>query len=134
MRGQHIRLIATLICIPVIFAFSACASTGVFVGDSPIAKAGPPPHAPAYGYRAKHTYYYYPDSYVYFDVMKNVYFYYDGGDWRMSVSLPNELRLGLGEHVTLNMDTNKPYAYFKQHKQAYPPGQAKKKHKHGKKW
>jgi hypothetical protein len=34
----------------------------------PVAKNGPPAHAPAHGYRAKHRYRYYPSCSVYFDI------------------------------------------------------------------
>ena len=32
----------------------------------------------------------------------------------------------MGEHVVLEMDTDKPYTYYSDHKKKYPPGQAKK--------
>ncbi len=38
-------------------------------------KPGPPPHAKAYGHRARHHYHYYPDAYVYFDTGRGLYFY-----------------------------------------------------------
>ena len=98
--------------------------------DPPVIKTGgPPDHAPAHGYRAKYTYYYYPGPQVYFDVGRSVYFYMDGGNWRMSVSLPTNLRVTLGDHVTIDMDTDKPYTQFAEHKKKYPPGQLKKKQK-----
>ncbi|RJP24671.1 MAG: hypothetical protein C4520_03730 [Candidatus Abyssobacteria bacterium SURF_5] len=106
-----------------------CSSTGVYIGDEPpvVKTGGPPPHAPAHGYRAKYAYYYYPEGQVYFDLNRNVYFYMDAGAWRMSASLPTDLNLQLGKHVRIDMDTSKPYTYFEQHKVKYPPGQAKKK-------
>jgi hypothetical protein len=78
----------------------------------PVAKNGPPAHAPAHGYRAKHRYRYYPSCSVYFDIGRSVYFY-------------------LGS-VEVEMDTDKPYLQHKYHKQKYPPGQLKKKK--SKKW
>ncbi|MBN2792100.1 MAG: hypothetical protein JXQ81_06300 [Desulfuromonadales bacterium] len=36
-------------------------------------KTGPPAHAKAYGFRAQHRYYFYPDSSVYFDTGRSVY-------------------------------------------------------------
>jgi hypothetical protein len=32
----------------------------------------------------------------------------------------------VGDHVVLEMDTDKPYANYNDHKKNYPPGQAKK--------
>ncbi len=96
----------------------------------PVGKNGPPAHAPAHGYRAKHQYRYYPACSVYFDIGKKVYFYMEGGSWRISVTLPSNLRVRLGRYVVFEMDTDRPYLQHKKHKQKYPPGQLKpKKHK-----
>jgi hypothetical protein len=98
----------------------------------PAAKNGPPAHAPAHGYRAKHRYRYYPSCSVYFDMGREVYFYLEGDNWRVSVELPGYLRVRLGGSVVVEMDTDKPYLKHKYHKQKYPPGQQKKKK--SKKW
>jgi hypothetical protein len=98
----------------------------------PVAKNGPPAHAPAHGYRAKHQYRYYPSCSVYFDIGRSVYFYLEGDNWRVSVELPNHLRARLGGSVVVEMDTDKPYLKNEYHKQKYPPGQSKKKK--SKKW
>jgi hypothetical protein len=47
-------------------------------------KGGPPPHAPAHGYRAKYSYRYYPSCYVYFDISSKFYFYLAGDGWKVS--------------------------------------------------
>ncbi|MEW6593336.1 MAG: hypothetical protein AB1413_00540 [Thermodesulfobacteriota bacterium] len=91
---------------------------------------GPPPHAPAHGYRAKYGYRYYPSVSVYFDVNRKLYFYLQNGDWKVGVSLPDNLRLKLGDSVTIEMDSDKPYTEFQAHKAKYPPpGQVKKNNK-----
>ena len=90
---------------------------------------GPPSHAKAYGRRSNHTYRYYPSAGIYFDIDSRSYFYLEGTAWRMSVSLPRELKINLGSHVTLEMDTARPYLKHKEHKKKYPPGQLKKKKK-----
>lgn len=89
-------------------------------------KNGPPAHAPANGYRAKHMYHYYPSASVYRDTSTGMYFYLSGSNWQVGASLPDALKVGLGSSVTLEMDTDKPYIHNDQHKQQYPPGQAKK--------
>ena len=97
-------------------------------------KGGPPPHASAHGYLAKHTYQYYPQSGIYFDVHHKVYFYLEGDRWQVSVSSPDRLRVRLGQHVTIEMDTDRPYTSYDEHKRKYPPGQMKdKKNKWAKK-
>jgi hypothetical protein len=92
-----------------------------------VGKDGPPAHALAHGYRAKHAYRYFPDSHVYFNVYKEVYFYLSGDQWKMSVALPKDIRLQVCDYVSIEMDSDKPYTHFKKHKKKYPPGQLKKK-------
>ena len=96
---------------------------------------GPPSHAKAYGHRRKFGYKYYPDAQVYFDAVRKAYFYLDGGSWRMSVSIPSELKIRLGDSVEIEMESDKPYTEFSAHKVKYPKGKLKKKNKNkGNKW
>ena len=90
-------------------------------------KGGPPPHAPAHGYRAKHQYRYYPSCSVYYDYGRKIYFYVKGDHWEVGASLPSNLRIGLGDHVSIELDTDKPYIHHAEHVKKYPPGQLKKK-------
>ncbi len=89
-------------------------------------KGGPPAHAPAHGYRAKHKYRYYPDSSVYHDTERSLYFYFKGGNWEVGASLPHNFQMGLGESVSLELDTDRPYTYHTDHVKQYPPGKMKK--------
>ena len=130
------QLMVLLGCGLFMFSINACSISGggMHGGDErPVVKHGPPPHAPAHGYRAKHAYYYYPEVCVYFDISRKVYFFLEGNIWRMSVSLPHSLYVRLGEHVAIEMHSDRPYTQFHIHKEKYPPGQLKKKKKRGKK-
>ncbi len=89
-------------------------------------KPGPPPWAPAHGYRAKHIYYYYPAAAVYFDVNRKVYFFLDDGTWRVAATLPPVIVVDPAQYVVLELDTDRPYIYHDQHKAQYPPGKLKK--------
>ncbi len=91
----------------------------------------PPAHAPAHGRRAqqRYRYHYYPDAEVYFDTGRGVYFYLSDGQWRVSATLPRRLRVHLGEHVSIEMESDKPYSKHAAHRDKYPPGQLKKKNK-----
>ena len=116
---------------------AGCAGTTITVGDDPGhprtarrgyeepgRNGGPPPWAPAHGYRAKHRYRYYPDLEIYFDLNRKVSFYYRGDGWQVSSRLPQSLRISLdGDSVTLGMDTAKPYTYHQAVTERYPPGQ-----------
>ena len=97
-------------------------------------KGGPPPHAPAHGYRAKHQYRYYPSCSVYYDYGRKIYFYIKGDHWEVGASLPSNLRIGLGDSVSIELDTDKPYIHHAEHVKKYPPGQLKNKKKKKHKW
>lgn len=103
-RVSVTKLLILFTCITFLFPFSA-------LGKGPKSKAGggPPAHAPAHGYRAKYNYNYYPKANVYFDTSRKVYFYMEGEKWRASVSLPLDLKVRLGDHVSIEMDSDKPY-------------------------
>jgi hypothetical protein len=121
------------------FLFVAgCAGTTVMVGDPPpagggapregrlprVREGGPPPWAPAHGYRSKYAYRYYPAAEVYFDTGRGVYFYYRNGKWRISARLPIRIHARLGDAVFLEMDTDRPYKYHTDVRKRYPPGLA----------
>ena len=142
------KILFLLVIIFFVFSFSACHTTRGSVGyewgegtDSGhphdiknANKGGPPPHAPAHGYRAKYRYRYYPDRSVYYDDHRELYFYLEGQNWRISASLPHAIKVGLGDHVSIEMDTDKPYTHYEEHKHKYPPGQLKKNGKKKNKW
>lgn len=144
---SSMKNLAVLGCLVFFVSFYGCHATGGGVhidwGEDQVAsspsghgtktKGGPPPHAPAHGYRAKHAYRYYPCERVYFDTGRGMYFYLEGSSWQMSVSLPSALRIQLGDYVSIEMDSDKPYTHHEDHKRKYPPGQMKEKKK-GKKW
>ena len=47
----------------------------------------------------------------------------------MSARLPSAIRLEFAHYVTIELESDKPYEYFSEHKKQYPPGQVKKKEK-----
>ena len=89
-------------------------------------KQGPPAHAPAHGYRAKHQYRYYPSRSVYYDTGRRLYFYLKGDNWEVGASLPGSLRVGLGDAVSIELETDKPYIPHAEHIKMYPSKQFKK--------
>jgi len=89
-------------------------------------KGGPPAHAPAHGYRAKHKYRYYPDCSSLSRYRTGYYFYINGGNWEVGASLPNNIQMELGESVSLELDTDRPYTYHADHVKQYPPEKVKK--------
>ncbi len=131
MKLRHVLILLTLVCLA-----QACvvAPAPPVYREGGSYRQGPPPHAPAHGYRAqqRYRYYYYPEVSVYFDLDRRLYFYLDRG-WQVSARLPRDLRIGLYGPVTLELDFDEPYRRYDEHRRKYPPGQAKKKYK-DKKW
>ncbi|MGD9383103.1 MAG: hypothetical protein PVH55_03550, partial [Desulfobacterales bacterium] len=63
-----------------------------------------------------------------------LYFYLEGPNWRIAASLPHSIQLGSGGYVSIEMDSDKPYIHYEEHKRKYPPGQLKKNVKNKNKW
>jgi hypothetical protein len=116
-----------------------CTGTHILVGNYPEhhepyyedSKRGgsPPPWAPAHGYRAKYNYQYYPSTEIYYDTGRNIYFYFNNGEWKASTRLPGQIRLGSGYNIPLVMNTAKPYQYHSEVIKRYPPGHGKNRDK-----
>jgi len=132
-RYGPLRLLT--ICSVLLLALPACRSIPILApsvhvsGSTLSGQGGPPAHAPAHGRRAHHNYYYYPDAEVYFDIHRHSYFYLSGGHWQVSATLPRALRLHLGGHISLEMETAIPYRFHHKHKKSYPRGHFKKQRK-----
>jgi len=130
-----------LVCIAMVALFGGCRTFGsVGVGmeaggpppphyEEPPHGKGPPPHAPAHGYREMHRYRYYPEAQVYYDTGSHIYFFIDNGGWQMGATLPHHFANDLDGYVHIEMDTDKPYQHFDENRRQYPPGQVKKKEK-----
>ncbi len=139
MRTTSRLIWSIVVCAFVLVAYSMqgalASSVTIGIGDKPASKSydgkkkGPPPHAPAHGYRAKYNYRYYPSNEVYFDSGRGLYFYYSDKEWRASATLPLNLGSNLGGYVTIEMDSDKPYSDHASHKSKYPPGSGAKKDK-----
>lgn len=134
------RTIEMLFFILILLSFSiviGCGTSGgagvkwgggkdVVYSEPPVEKKGPPPWAPAHGHRKKYRYRYYPETSVYYDAGRSIYFYIEGSNWVVAASLPNRLLKELGGYVIVDMNTDKPYTDHGAHKKKYPPGLAKK--------
>jgi len=103
MRKRYRTILTLALCSVFLFPL------GALGGPKAKSKGGPPAHAPAHGYRAKYNYHYYPGANVYYDTDRKIYFYMKGENWAASVSLPLDLKLQLGNHVSVEMDCDKPY-------------------------
>lgn len=85
-------------------------------------KNGPPPWAPANGYRAQTRHVYFPDQNFYFDTKKNEYIFQDGKSWKNSAKLPekyDKVDLKKARKEELDLDNDKPEKYNADHKNKY---------------
>jgi hypothetical protein len=83
---------------------------------------GPPPWAPAHGYRAKTRHIYFPDHNFYFDLQKKVYIYVNGGKWQVGIRLPSifgTINLGKSTQIQLDYFGSYPQYFNNDHKIKY---------------
>ena len=85
-------------------------------------RRGPPPWAPAHGWRRKHeTYYYYPVVQVYYYPSVRRYYWLEGTVWRYGERLPRYYVIEPAKRVVLNLDYE-PHTKHEKIKAVYPPG------------
>ncbi|WP_304516613.1 hypothetical protein [Cecembia rubra] len=86
---------------------------------------GPPPWAPAHGYRAK-QHVYFPDYHVFYDARRSGYVYWNNGNWAFSASMPafianidlGNARIQVMSDIPLNA---RPEIYYDDYFRNYPP-------------
>jgi len=105
-----------------------------FIIPQDIFSQGPPPWAPAHGYRSKTKHIYFPDQNFYYDVEKRVYLHLENGKWSVSVTIPSifaNINLGTARKVELEISGHTPYQYNEEHIVKYkkPKKQKVKKQK-----
>ena len=62
---------------------------------------------------------------LYHDAALNIYYHLEGFTWQVSASLPNDLRVRLCDAVSMELDTDKPWACNDQHKEEERVGKRK---------
>lgn len=70
-------------------------------------------------------YWYYPGWGIYYDYDTHVYFYLEAGTWHRSAYLPQRYH-GLGRHVIVESERDRPWARYEEHRAKYPPGHIRK--------
>mgnify|MGYP006136805041 CR=1 FL=1 len=116
MEARNQQLKQKITSVLIIFALSF--SINVFA-------QGPPPWAPAHGFRKNTTYVYFPTHNFYFDISRNVYFVWSSSRWVPYRSLPTHLRsvnLRTVKRVELDIVTKHPYYYNTNHRKQYYTG------------
>lgn len=93
---------------------------------------GPPPWAPAHGYRAKTRYVYFPDQNMYYDLQARNYIYLSGPNWVVRATLPKlflGINLGRSSQIELDFYGDRPYRYNSTHIVKYKKPKKAKFHK-----
>lgn len=131
--NRHV-LLAALALLPgaAVFAFDVALSAEIRLGRvmpppppevivvEPVGPGGPPPWAPAHGFRRNRDYYYYPEAAVYFRPSDRVWFFLDGGNWRVGAELPSAIRVDFERSVALTMESDKPFEFHRHVTTYYP--------------
>lgn len=106
-----------------------------FIIPQDIFSQGPPPWAPAHGYRAKTKHIYFPDHNFYYDIERKNYLFLDNGKWSVSVNLPSifgKVNLRTSTQVQLEIGGHTPYQYNETHIVKYKKAKKPKGNKQGK--
>ena len=81
-------------------------------------REGPPVYRSAY-YHYPYYYHYYPSSSIYFHIDSGYYYYPERDRWVRVRELPRKYHLDRHDRVPLWIDTDKPYARNKAHREKY---------------
>jgi len=88
-----------------------------------VKKHGPPPWAPAHGYRKNTRHVYFPVQQTYFDIDRGVYISLQGDKWEVSASIPLSLKgvdLKVAAKIELDFSGENPQSVFGEHKKKFP--------------
>jgi hypothetical protein len=88
-------------------------------------ETGPPPWAPAHGYRAKTRYVYFQDHNCYYDNNRGVYIHLKTGNWEVSANIPDLLKnvdLSVAIKIDLDLDADNPQKFNAEHRKKYSKG------------
>ena len=81
----------------------------------------PPPWARRHWYHHSYAYYFYPGANVYYRPADHVWFYLEGGNWRIGARLPNHIHMDFGRAVSLSLESDRPYLFHERVVAYYPP-------------
>lgn len=112
-----------------IYKLLLCALVSLVLSTEIIAQGksngqGPPPWAPAHGFRAKTRHVYFPEYNFYFDIEKRVYIHFQAGKWTVSSDLPtklNNINLRNASKFELDIDIDNPQIYNGEHQMRFRP-------------
>lgn len=125
---RKILMIGLVVVLGMLTAADGMAQGKKGKNDKDKKEVGPPPWAPAHGYRAKTRYVYFKDYDVYYDNERGVYISLSGKNWSVTAKLPSALSgvdLKVAAKIDLDFSGDEPQKDHDQHTVKYP--KAKKK-------
>lgn len=97
-------------------------------------RRGPPPWAPAHGWRRKQeTYYYYPATQVYYYPSLRRYYWIDGREWRSGDRLPRRFIADDNKRIVLDLDYE-PHTQHARIVKNYPRDYFERANRKGRAW
>lgn len=88
-----------------------------------------PSPSPAKIRPAPHRYNYYPDAEVYFDPSRQIYFFFRANKWLAQAVLPPDIEVRIGNAVTVDLDSERPYEFHDDVRRVYP--RTRERHRYG---
>jgi hypothetical protein len=107
-------LAATMLGLCLLLA-SACQENPGNVKGRPAAVEAPPRVS-----QSRHQYRYFPESAVYMDTARRLFFYRKGEKWLATTILPANVEVDWKNYVPLELDTDKPYLLHSEIVKKYP--------------
>ncbi len=98
----------------------------LLLGCSIAERSVSPGGSPAGGLGTAYRYNYYPDSAVYYDASRKLFFYNNGERWVQTTILPETVAVDWKLYVALTIDSDRPYTQHAAVVKKYPPGSLKK--------
>lgn len=130
--SQLLRFAFVAVLVPVVGIATGCARVHTHRDDRVVVveegkKGGPPPWAPAHGYRRKVAYRYYYDREIYYNVDKGYWIWIEGGGWRAGRKLPNFITINprADKFAIIDLEGDDPTPYHAEVTKVYPKSKTK---------
>jgi hypothetical protein len=135
MKENRMKLHVAIMPAALLLLISGCVGVVERPADVEVVESnrqGPPPWAPAHGWRRQNeTYYYYPTTQVYYYPSARRYYWLEGREWRYGERLPRYYAIRDNERVILDLDYE-PHRQHAKIREMYPPDYYERYYRTGK--
>jgi hypothetical protein len=126
MRLPAMKILLLVFLLALISISSGCRVRPPLPPGLPVIVPGVIHHDTRHPRALMHRYRYFPTAQVYFDLNRNVYFYFSNNVWLSAPRLPAHIHIDLNNFFTLELEGPKPYVHHSKTIKRYPPGLKKK--------